>query len=61
VGDFFSLNDRWIESTTLWDYREKVLSRLRQSDSLLDLETGGGEFLSHETTSQSQFRFSTQL
>jgi hypothetical protein len=27
--DFSSLKDRWIESATPWDYREKVLSRLR--------------------------------
>jgi SAM-dependent methyltransferase len=44
--DFSTLKDRWVESTTPWDYRAKVLAHLQKSDSLLDLGTGGGEFLS---------------
>ena len=44
--DFSSFGDRWVESKPPWDYRESVASRLRGVDSLLDLGTGGGEFLS---------------
>lgn len=44
--DFSSLSDRWVESPRPWDYGAKVLAHLRHSDSLLDIGTGGGEFLS---------------
>ena len=44
--NFGSLADRWVESPTPWNYRSRVLFKLRRSDSLLDLGTGGGEFLS---------------
>ena len=44
--DFSSLGNRWVESPAPWDYRTKVLARLPHSDSLLDVGTGGGEFLS---------------
>jgi SAM-dependent methyltransferase len=44
--DFSSLGGRWTETSPPWDYRESVASRLPGADSLLDLGTGGGEFLS---------------
>jgi SAM-dependent methyltransferase len=44
--DFSSLAGRWVESPPPWDYRARVLARLRQSTSMLDMGTGGGEFLS---------------
>jgi len=44
--DFTSLNGRWVESPTPWDYRTMVLALLQRADSLLDMGTGGGEFLS---------------
>jgi SAM-dependent methyltransferase len=44
--DFSSLKGRWVESSTPWSYRAKVLALLRHSESLLDIGTGGGEFLS---------------
>ena len=44
--DFSFIDQRWRENPTSWDYREKVLQHLRQVDSLLDMGTGGGEFLS---------------
>jgi SAM-dependent methyltransferase len=37
---------RWYESDPSWDYRQLVLERVDQSSSLLDMGTGGGEFLS---------------
>ena len=44
--DFSSLSDRWVESPTPWNYRSKVIFAMRRYDSMLDLGTGGGEFLS---------------
>lgn len=44
--DFSSLQDRWVDSYPPWNYRALVTERLKESDSLLDLGTGGGEFLS---------------
>jgi SAM-dependent methyltransferase len=44
--DFSALSDRWVESPPPWDYRESVLDRLDGAQSLLDMGTGGGEFLS---------------
>ena len=44
--DFTSLSGRWVESPTPWDYRTMVLALLQRTDSLLDMGTGGGEFLS---------------
>lgn len=44
--DFSSFEGRWMESKPPWDYREKVVSRLPGVASLVDLGTGGGEFLS---------------
>lgn len=44
--DFSSLADRWVESPLPWNYRARVLAHLRRSTSMLDMGTGGGEFLS---------------
>jgi SAM-dependent methyltransferase len=44
--DFSSLADRWVEPPPPWNYRARVLARLRRSTSMLDMGTGGGEFLS---------------
>jgi SAM-dependent methyltransferase len=44
--DFSFLEGRWRESPPSWDYRQRVIGHLRQADSLLDMGTGGGEFLS---------------
>ena len=44
--DFSHLNGRYTEETVLpWDYREEVLSALRPDSRILDMDTGGGEFL----------------
>ena len=44
--DFSYLRGRYIEARPCWDYRRLVLGRLGGAKSLLDLGTGGGEFLS---------------
>jgi len=44
--DFSFIDGRWRESPTSWDYRRRILGRLSQVSSMLDLGTGGGEFLS---------------
>jgi len=44
--DFHYLSGRWLESPLSWDYRQIVLDRMRGSSSMLDMGTGGGEFLS---------------
>jgi len=44
--DWDYLSDRWLENPPSWDYRQIVLERLRDSASMLDMGTGGGEFLS---------------
>jgi SAM-dependent methyltransferase len=44
--DFAAFRDRWVEEPPPWDYRALVEERLVQSRSLLDMGTGGGEFLS---------------
>lgn len=43
--DFSQLQNRWTPEQTPWDYREIVLSNLKPAYKLLDLGTGGGEFL----------------
>jgi len=44
--DFSHIEGRYTEEGDLpWDYREEVLARLKADMSLLDLDTGGGEFL----------------
>src|SRR5579875_3514710 len=45
--DFSYLDGRWVEdwSALTWDYRAAIEARLPTTRSLLDLGTGGGEFL----------------
>lgn len=43
--DFSWLNGRWIEDEPPWDYGALALERVRSSRALLDMGTGGGEFL----------------
>jgi SAM-dependent methyltransferase len=43
--DFAYLRGRWREDAPPWDYRADVLGRLPDVSRLLDMGTGGGEFL----------------
>ena len=44
--DFSHIRDRYTEEEDLpWDYRETILRYLRPDMGLLDIDTGGGEFL----------------
>ncbi|MDO9086068.1 MAG: class I SAM-dependent methyltransferase [Anaerolineaceae bacterium] len=43
--DFSWLDGRYYESETFWNYRQLVLDRMRLVSSILDMGTGGGEFL----------------
>ena len=43
--DFSHLNGRWDSPEPTWDYKEIIKSFLKDSDTLLDMGTGGGEFL----------------
>lgn len=44
--DFSHINDRYKEEEDLpWSYREIVRSYLQENTELLDIDTGGGEFL----------------
>jgi SAM-dependent methyltransferase len=43
--DFSWLRGRWREGHTSWDFGAMVRERFAQSDALLDMGTGGGEFL----------------
>ena len=44
--DFSHIDDRYTEETDFpWDYREVILSYLQPQMQLLDIDTGGGEFL----------------
>jgi SAM-dependent methyltransferase len=44
--DFSFLNGRLIEAPLPWDYRQIAWERSRHAGALLDIGTGGGEFLS---------------
>jgi SAM-dependent methyltransferase len=44
--DFSSLEGRWIEEMPPWDFKAIITMEISASDSLLDIGTGGGEFLS---------------
>ncbi len=44
--DFSYLAGRYLEEKPSWDYRALVLERMTGVQSMLDLGTGGGEFLS---------------
>ena len=43
--DFSHINGRWMSEPLPWDYRTIVLSLIKSTDKLLDMGTGGGEFL----------------
>lgn len=43
--DFSWLHGRWHEEEPSWDYQQCVQQQLLNADSLLDMGTGGGEFL----------------
>ena len=43
--DFSHLKGRWLDEQLPWEYREIIQKYLKKSDSLLDMGTGGGEFL----------------
>ena len=44
--DFSHLDGRYTQDDTLpWDYKRAVLSALRPDSRILDMDTGGGEFL----------------
>jgi SAM-dependent methyltransferase len=43
--DFSFMDGRWREDPPTWDYRTMILARVRRAASLLDMGTGGGEFL----------------
>lgn len=44
--DFSHINGRYEEDNDLtWDYKQIVLSYLKDDMKLLDIDTGGGEFL----------------
>lgn len=44
--DFSHIRDRYTEEEDLpWDYRETILRYLKPEMRLLDIDTGGGEFL----------------
>lgn len=44
--DFFHIAGRYTEETDLpWDYQRIILDRLKPEMKLLDVDTGGGEFL----------------
>lgn len=44
--DFAYLKDRWKESPTSWDYAQIVRDHIKPEETLLDMDTGGGEVLS---------------
>lgn len=43
--DFSHIDNRWGGESLPWDYKQIVLDRLKAADKLLDMGTGGGEFL----------------
>jgi SAM-dependent methyltransferase len=43
--DFSWTHDRWHEEDPSWNYRQLVQSNIYKAESLLDMGTGGGEFL----------------
>lgn len=43
--DFSWAKNRWYESEPVWNYRQMVEDRIKTSSALLDMGTGGGEFL----------------
>jgi len=43
--DFSYLDGRWIDEELPWDYRELINKYVKESDNILDIGTGGGEFI----------------
>lgn len=43
--DFSWLADRKVESILPWNYRDLVIEHMRDAEAMLDMDTGGGEFL----------------
>ncbi|MBN2084936.1 MAG: class I SAM-dependent methyltransferase [Anaerolineales bacterium] len=43
--DFDFIRGRMLETEPSWDYRKIAADRIRDAKSLLDMDTGGGEFL----------------
>lgn len=43
--DFSYLKNRWVEEELPWDYRDILMEYLNPDYKLLDMGTGGGEFL----------------
>lgn len=43
--DFSHLNGRWCDEELPWDYKEIIMKYLMPKQKLLDMGTGGGEFL----------------
>ncbi len=44
--DFSHIKNRYEEESDLpWNYKDEIQNRLKPSDKLLDIDTGGGEFL----------------
>jgi len=43
--DFAYIRDRWEEESLPWDYSDIIMSYLKPNYKLLDMGTGGGEFL----------------
>lgn len=43
--DFSHITHRMVEVPLTWSYTSKILMRVRTVESLLDMGTGGGEFL----------------
>jgi hypothetical protein len=43
--DFVFLNNRMLQNGTSWNYHQIARDSIKNANSLLDLDTGGGEFL----------------
>jgi hypothetical protein len=43
--DFVYISQRMLQGQTSWDYHQLVSEKISYANSLLDLDTGGGEFL----------------
>jgi len=43
--DFSYVADRWVDQNPPWDYGKIIKSYLKETEILLDMGTGGGEFL----------------
>jgi SAM-dependent methyltransferase len=52
--DFAHIAGRWQEEEPSWDYDRQVISQIAQTTALLDMGTGGGEFLASLPTLPAQ-------